>query len=396
MKVTGSSIQQLDKGADGKKPKSKCRKWRLWASTDQGRKSKRFEGTYSQAQEALKAFVDELSEHIPNSDTFGAYAVSWASWRAKSCNLSPNTVLSERTCVNALRKTDLDGMRMDAISADDCRDALLWLGSHTERGTERKPSSLAKLHQVLGAIMRQAVDDGKLAVNPMSSVKRPKARPVEREALLPDELQLFLNRVDELPLDGKAMALYLMACLGLRCGEACALKDDEVHDGLAFVTSTVRAADDSVGAPKSEHGKRVLPMPPRLSAKVGEWRDLRDALGLHDAKTLCCKLDGSRMSTSAMSNWWRGGKDYEGARDKLGCHGMTLHQLRHSNLSMMARHMSPFDLQHYAGWSSLSPAQIYIHGDMDAVRKAVDMAWDATGRTNHAPDGVLRASELGR
>jgi integrase len=56
---------------------------------------------------------------------------------------------------------------------------------------------------------------------------------------------------------------------------------------------------------------------------------------------------------------------------------MTLHQLRHSNLSMMARHMSPFDLQRYAGWSSIEPAKVYIHDDLEAVTKAVSKAWTA-------------------
>ena len=41
MRVKGSTIQQLEKD----KPRSRCRKWRLWATTDEGRKSRRFTGT---------------------------------------------------------------------------------------------------------------------------------------------------------------------------------------------------------------------------------------------------------------------------------------------------------------------------------------------------------------
>ena len=62
MKVTGSTIEQLEKG----KRKSQCRKWRLWATTELGRKSRRFEGTWTQAQEALKAFTEELDGFVPN------------------------------------------------------------------------------------------------------------------------------------------------------------------------------------------------------------------------------------------------------------------------------------------------------------------------------------------
>ena len=371
MKVTGSTIQQLDKHrADGTpKPKSECRDWRLWATTDHGRKSRRFHGTYSAAQDALRAFVEELDAKIPNSETFGAYAASWASWRAETGNYSPNTVSSEASAVRSLRRTALDTMRMDEITPEACRDALLWLQLHKEGGGEYRPSTLAKRYQVLSAVMQQAVDDGKVASNPMARVKRPKVRAVEREALSPAELELFLNRLDEeLPLDGRVMALYLMACLGLRLGEACAIRDAEVS-GTARVTSTVKMANGKVGPPKSDAGRRELPVPPRLSAKVDEWRELRARLGLRGSEYLCCTARGNMLRPTVMERWW------VDKRDGIGCEGMTLHQLRHSNLSMMARHMSVFDLQRYAGWSSIAPARIYIHADMDAVAKAVELAW---------------------
>ncbi len=380
MRIIGSTIQQLEKD----KPRGKCRKWRLWATTDSGRKSRRFAGTYTQAQGALKAFVDELGAQIPNSDTFGAYAASWALWRAESGNYSPNTVKCEGNAVRALRRTELDGMRMDAITPESCRNALLWLKAHPKGGKEYKQSTLGKFHQVLHAVMRQAVDDGKLASNPMDKVSRPKSRPAEREALSPDELQMFLNRVDGLPLDGRTVALYLMACLGLRCGEACALRVDEVSGGCVRVTSTIRTADGSRGPTKSPAGKRALPMPPRLKEKVDEWMELRGRLGL-DSEMLCCTLKGD-VGTASLQTWWSGDGDRGGARDRLGCPGMTMHQLRHSNLSMMARHMSVFDLQRYAGWSSIAPAKVYVHGDMDAVSAAVAQAW--VERTNRAPTEV--------
>ena len=377
MKVTGATIQQLDKKRpDGSPmPRSECRRWRLWATTDGGRRSKRFRGTWTRAQEELKGFVRELEEHVPNSETFGAYAESWRAYRAESGDYSPNTLASEATTVRSLRRTSLDGMRMDSIGPADCRDALLWLKAHPIRGGELKASTLAKAHQVLGAIMRQAEDDGAISADPMRKVRPPKARHAERDALSPDELQMLLDRLDALPLDGRVMAVYLMACLGLRCGEACALKASEIDRRYATVTSTMRAADRSIGPAKTSAGVRTLPVPPRLSAKVAEWRVERASRGVDHAETLCCSKSGGKLSTSSVSSWWRGGDGYDGARDKLGCPGVTLHQLRHSNLSMMARHMSVFDLQRYAGWSSIAPARIYVHADLDAVSRAVEMAW---------------------
>jgi integrase len=367
MKVTGSTIQQLEKD----KPRSRCRKWRIWATTEEGRRSVRFTGTYTQAQERQKEFVSEIEAEVRASETFGEYAESWRRWREKSGDYSPNTLAGDSTAVNSLRRTCLDGMKVSEIGPADCRDALLWLKENPVKTGELKPSTVAKLHQVLGAIMQQAEDDGKTAANPMRKVKAPKAKLKEREAMSPLELSLFLDRLDELPLDGRAMAVYLMACLGLRCGEACALKDSEIDSRYACVTSTVRAADRSVGPTKSNAGTRTIPVPRRLAEKVAQWRAVR-AHGV----TLCCGSDGGRLSPSSVSGWWRGGNGCVGARDKLGCPGFTLHQLRHSNLSMMARHMSPFDLQRYAGWSSIAPAKIYVHDDLDVVSRAVELAWN--------------------
>lgn len=81
------------------------------------------------------------------------------------------------------------------------------------------------------------------------------------------------------------------------------------------------------------------------------------------------------MKPQLLQRWWSGDSKHIGVRDSLGCPDMTLHQLRHSNLSMMARHLSPFDLQRYAGWSSIEPARVYIHEDMDSIGRGVSDAW---------------------
>lgn len=383
MKVTGSTIQQIEKD----KPKSKCRKWRLWATTDQGRKSERFTGTYTKAQERLKAWVAELEETVPNSETFGAYAESWRLWRMETGRYSPNTVLEDARKVRALRRTALDGMRMDDIGPDDCRAALTWLRRNPVRGEEYTNTSMTKFHGTLYSALQQAVDDGKLARNPMASVTPPKVDTPERDALSPNELGLLLNRLDQEPMDGRVMAVYLMACLALRRGEACALLDADVAD-VARVRFSVRAADGSVGPTKSRAGERVIPVTPRLQAKIAQWRDMRRRLGWTDLPQLCCNTNGDLLAPNVLGSWWCGSARSRGFRDGIGCQGMSLHQLRHSNLSMMARHMSAFDLQRYAGWSTIDPALVYVHDDLDAVSRAVSEAWGDIERTKNAPTTI--------
>ena len=176
-------------------------------------------------------------------------------------------------------------------------------------------------------------------------------------------------------LDGRVMTLYLMLMLGLRRGEACAVMPEDVSGGCLHVRRAISERDGTIGTPKSAAGVRTLPMPQRLKAKMTAWERERERLGFADAPTLCCNTFGGVIRPQLLQRWW------EQVRGGLGCEGMTLHQLRHSNLSMMARFMpSAFDLQKWAGWSSLEPARVYVHNDLDALRAASSAAFD-----NHCP-----------
>ena len=383
MRVTGSTIEQLEKD----KPKGKCRKWRLWATTEQGRKSRRFTGTWTQAQDALAAFVEKLEGIVPNAETFGSYAQSWARWRAESGELAPGTVDNDKRALRAFSRTPVHSMRMDEITTEDCRSALLWLKTHPASGEGKlSNTTMNKLHVEMAAIFRQAVDDGRLARSPMHGLKPPKPDTKEKEALSPEQIAALVEKLSAVPLDGRVMAVWFMLLGGLRRGEACGLYDEDVHDGCIFVTRAVKEANGEVGDPKSFAGKRVVPMPPMLQEKVDEWRAIREEFGF-DSPTLCCSTRGGVLRPQNLYRWWTGDGRYGGGgmRDKLGVPDIGMHQLRHSTLSMMARHMSPFDLQRFAGWSSIEPAKVYVHDDLDSLKDGVSSAWSGLNapKTHH-------------
>jgi integrase len=231
-----------------------------------------------------------------------------------------------------------------------------------------------KLFITLCAILSQAWEDCLIPNNPMSRIKAPRPDTEEKEALPPSELFALLDKLDALPMDGRIMAVYFIACLGLRRGEACAVYGSDMHDGLITIDKAIKERDGTIGAPKSPSGIRTLPMPERLQNKVLEWLRLRDTT-LKGCKTICCNTQGGVLRPQLLQRWWSGDAYHNGIRESLGCPDITLHQLRHSNLSMMARHMSPFDLKTYAGWASIEPAKIYIHDDLKGLRKAVNDVW---------------------
>ena len=364
MKVTGSSIEQLEKG----KPKGKCRKWRLWASTECGRKSRRFDGTWTQAQNAISAFVDELSAQSPEAGRFGPYAASWLDFKVETGAIRKSTARVYGTALGILGRSPIGKMELTAIGPEECRAAIMWAKRNPKKAGELSNTTLRMVYAVLRMVLQQAVDDGLLPANPTDKVSRPSRDTEERGALPAVEIAAMLGKLDSMPLDGRTMAVRFMAMLALRRGEACALLDADVS-AAAVVRGTVLDATGEVGPPKTMAGNRTVPMPPQLVEKVREWREVRAALGFADAPTLCCNTDGGILRPQCLWRWWMNN------RAALGCDGVVLHQLRHSNLTMMARHMGPYDLQRYAGWSSISMAMTYVHEDSDAVAAAVADAW---------------------
>lgn len=382
MKVRGKGgIEQLDKvNSNGNPiPRSRCRRWRLILSTDAGKRTRRFRGTYSEAQDALRAFREEIEGLVPNGETFASYAQTWLAWARDSGRYAAGTIANYERDVRALSRV-LGDVAMDAVTPEACKEALLSLKhGGSASGKELSNTYMAEMHGTLAQIMQTAEDDGRIARNPMAKLRAPRPDTPEKEWLEPLELALFLLRLDELPLTQWTMALYLISMLGLRRGEAVALQDSDVSisrdprgawSGTAHVHLAMKEANGKIEDPKTASGVRDLPMPARLCGKVAEWREIRWRRGLADAPTLACNVDGGAMRPQNLARWWRL------HRDELGCHDMGLHQLRHSNLSMMARRMSPFDLKDWAGWSSIAPAKVYVHRDIDSLRAAVADAWE--------------------
>lgn len=355
-----------------KKSKYKCRKWRLYVSTDSGQRTRVVRGTWTEACEALEAFKDELANQVPPQETFAAYTASWLSWRDISGQFAPGTIANNKREIAALNRTELSELPLDKITPETCRAALLWLKTHPARSkSDLSNTTMNKLHITLHSVLQQAVDDERITRNPMDKVPTPKPDTKEKQALTPDELFGFVGKLEDIPLDGRVMTLYLMALLGLRRAEACAISDADIDGEYAYIHLAIKERNGAIGEPKSKASIRRLPCPAPLTAKVDEWRRVRASKGWQESPTLCCNSRGGIIRPQLLQRWWTGDKLHNGVREALGCPDITLHQLRHSNLSMMARLLSPFDLQRYAGWSSIEPARIYIHDDMSMLERAI-------------------------
>lgn len=363
MRISRGSVQQMDKA----KPRNKCRSWRLCVHVDGKRRSKRFSGSLTDARAALEDWRAELAERPSDALTVAQYAERWMDYREQSGQYAANTISSTKSRLGAWCRSPLGNMKMSEVRSADVEDAMLWVRDHASKVARLSGTSLAAHLDTLHSMFAHAEASELVARDPTRRVRPPKHDTREREALSPLELELLLNRLDEMDPDGYVMAVYLMACLGLRKGEALGLHVDDIHNGVAEVRRSMSAKTGTVGPTKTPSGVRSLPMPQRLRSKLAEWSQVRVRDGIGDAPTVCCTAQGRTIGSMQMQRWW------SSHRDALGCPDMVMHQLRHSNLSMMARALpSAFDLQRWAGWSSIAPAKVYIHADLDALAAAAD------------------------
>ena len=375
MKVTGSSIEQLEKD----KPKGKCRRWRLWASTESGRKSRRFTGTWTQATEALDGFVDELSGMVENAETFGAYAESWRKWRASTAGLDVQTLTNDERNVRTLKRV-FGGLRMDAITPEVVRDGLLTLkNGGSASGKTLGGTYLNNLFVALNNIMSTAADDGRIAANPCAKVKAPKPDTAERRALTIEQMDVVWANMEPIAAggDGRAMAMLLILDAGLRPQEALALLpgDVDVDSMRLHVRTGMKERTGEIGKTKRPSSVRDLPMTDRLAAVCAAYARMRVG-----GKCFCENTrDGSPLRMQNVRRWW------EKHREEYGAGDLVPYELRHSNLTKMARYMTIFDLKDWAGWKTIEPAKVYVHRDESAMEAAVRRSQIGTAAGSAAP-----------
>lgn len=367
VKVKGQgSIMPMDKG-------DRCKKWKLRVWTDCGLKSRVVNGSKREALVALEQFKEELRETAISTDAFGPYAQNWLKHQLDR-GLAPRTINNKRRDLRNLARVVPDNTPLTNMNVEFCREALHQLRhGGAAKGGELSGSYMESIFCTFKAIMKQAVDDEKINRNPLDAIPIPKSDTGEKKCLTPEQIEAVLDRLDEMPLDGRVMAIYTILLQGLRRGEACALKDSDVvvvDDSHGYITVTTAVKDNKglIGGTKTEAGTRTLPMPQRMIDKAIQWRVERLSQGLEDSEWFCCNTFGGHLGPPNLYRWWKT------VNEQLGALNYSLHELRHSNLSWVARSMSPYDLKTWAGWSSIAPAKIYIHDDYSALENALKRA----------------------
>lgn len=364
MEVKGTgSITQLDK----KKTPYRCREWMLQVSTAQGRKSKRFTGSMSEARIELNRFMDKIDSNCYlKIKKFTDYSNYWLSYRASCGRYSSNTIETNKKFVNKLNII-FKGRNLAEITPQLVRDTFVSVKQTKNPNCELSGTYKSHMFFRLNAILNMAVDDELISNNPCSKVKSPKKDTEEKVALDFNGLVHLLDCLDNEPMNGRVMAIYLMALLGLRRQEAIALTWDDINWNEKFISinKAFKYSDRTIGETKSKSGNRILPIPQRLENALIKWKRLCDD-NLMDSNFICCNSKGTMLTCTAHYKWWDNFLRNNHIRK------ITYHELRHTNLTIMAQKMNPFDLKNYAGWSDLKLTKIYIHRNNESIKKVVN------------------------
>ena len=402
------SIYQLDKGRDGKKPRSKCRKWRLVVSLGKDphsgkyrQKARNFEGTYTQAQRALREFVAEIEGGNlvkRNGWTFNSYAKHYVDARVAAGEIQERTANSLRGTLKALGHR-IGEMRLQEITPEVIEAAYIDLrNGESLSGRPLSGRTLYNINLSAYLMFQDAKEKGIVGENPLDKVPMPKKDTKEKESLSAAAYSSLLAALD--PECRMQCAVLLCATLGLRRSESLGLSWGDV-DFQDMSVNVYASTDDhaDLKEPKTEAGYRLLPMPQHLADALLRRKEAvmptlvkyhpdRVAIVVSPDGTrpagcveldgkfydvdphvaVCCDSDGIRPLPQALSQWWRN------HRKNFGLEGWTLHGLRHSFLSLAAAQgVHPSVMMRLAGHKNPNiTMKIYTHVNMESKREAME------------------------
>lgn len=212
---------------------------------------------HTEAEKARGTWIDPARAEV----LFGDWAERWL---ATTTHLKPKTVAGydsllrsrllpafERAPIGAIRPIDvrewLSLMQAESLSASRCRQAA----------------------HLLGAILRTAVEDGRIAASPCSGIKLPRLPQLEMAYLRPEQVRDLLGAVSP----EYRMFIEVLAIAGLRFGEGVALKRgrcDLTRSRLIVAESLSEVSGKLHFGPPKTHQRRVVTIPRFLRNQLGE------------------------------------------------------------------------------------------------------------------------------
>lgn len=229
------------------------------------------------------------------------------------------------------------------------------------------PKTIHNTVHLLDSAYERAVRSGQLSENPCRGVSLPKKSKADINTLSPEQMQKFVEALQEEPADLRVGYLLCLMC-GLRRGEVLGLREEDVSTVFRTVsikrTRYITDGTEHIQAPKTAQSKRRLALPKSLADEIDLLIKEHHAKEWYHSDYLIQDGFGDPLSPSVFSN-----------RIREIMPGITVHGLRHTFATLLnANNVDLAQISAELGHSNLTTTlNIYTHvfGDVSSSSRGI-------------------------
>lgn len=292
--------------------------------------------------------------------------------REKEGDLSPTTIEGYRCDVKNRLKPDIGGIRVPDLSPRHIRQ---WFGQMQEDGLSAK--SIQNVYRLLHCAYEYAIENDIIDKNPCKP-KPPTVKKKPMDAYTEEEIKDILAKA-------KDTDVYLMLIIlfntGLRRGEIAALRwsDIDLDKKTMFIRRNRVIANGKVYEkdPKSESGKREIPLADALVQVLKEARD-KDIEAFDEDRASTGYVihlpDGTPYKPDSISQKW------DRFAKSNGIRYLNLHSIRHTVASQMIhKNVNCKAVQAIMGHADIKVTlDTYAHPYKEDEKAAIDILSEVT------------------
>lgn len=367
------------------KEKRRCRKWQLRVSVGKNPYSGKYEtktrvihGTYTEANNALSDFKAELqnlshSNPLNKNTPFKTYAKNYCELRAEgrtgvnASTISQGTVKKDKWNFNAVAREIGADTPIGSITPKMLEQ--MFIDMRSGNGATKKKLSgtyTSTIYVALNGLFTYAVKNGDLERNPLENVEQPKVDTAKKRALPRNKMLVFIRALDAS--DRMQFGVKMIVCCGLRRSELAYSK----ISGINLEEEYIR-----VEKSKTKAGLRIIPLSEdSLEAVKTRLKKLNEEMNyygveINEDTPLLANGIGEGVTPHYIGVWW------QKHREEYGLEGWTLHELRHSFISLLGASRVPMkDIQELAGHENAQTTlDIYSHTNLEEKREAINSAY---------------------
>jgi integrase len=303
-------------------------------------------GTKKEAEKEMQQLLNELEggTFIEESKmTVATYLRSWLKTYVEP-NLSPTTIDGYKSNVENYIIPNIGTIPLQKLSPMHLQDMYLKLSKNGRLDGKGglSPTTIRAIHRTLGKALDQALRMQQVKRNVSSLVTIPKVKRYDAEIYDENEIINLLTAAKGTDME---VPITIGATLGLRRGEILGLKWSDINLIEGKMTISNNLVSTSSGAvfttPKTDKSCRILELSEgvitllkkhRLSQKENK---IKLGSAYKDNDLVCCYPDGSWYEPKNFS------KKFAWFLKKHGLRHIRLHDLRHSNATLMLTYGIP-------------------------------------------------------